>query len=87
MVALELCLQQLEPKSDDLKDANKRLSWCNHVQSIRPVVQVMKTLIPRPSKKQNVVSNNAPRFYDQLLGDQFAGIWRKCRCVVNQSSF
>ena len=75
MVALELCLQHLEPKPNDLKDANKRLSWCNRVQLIRPVIQVMKNLIARSSKKQNVV------------GDQFSRIWRECRCVVNQSCF
>ena len=83
MVALELCLQQLEPKPNDLKDVDRRLSWCNRVQSICPVIEVMKNLIPRPSKKQYVVGNSAVRFHDQLFGDHFASIWRECRCVVN----
>ena len=88
MVTLELCLQQLEPKPEDLKNLNKRLSWCNRVQSVRSVVQVMQTLIPRPPKEQSIVGNSAARFQtDQLCGDQFARILRECRYVVNHLSF
>ena len=87
MVAIKLCLEQLEPKPNDLKDVDKRLSWCNQVQSVRPVIHVLNTLSTKPSKKQNIVGNSAARFHDQLFGDQFARNLRECRCVVNQSSF
>ena len=88
MVALELCLQKLEPKPEDLKNLKKRLNWCNRVQSVRSVIQVMQTLIPRLPKEQNVVGISAARFQtDQLCGDQFARILRGCRYVVNHLSF
>ena len=86
MVALECCLQQLEPKPEDLKEADNRLTWCNRVQSIRPIMQVMKTLTSRPPQHQNALGNSEERFHNHLFGDKYAHILRDCRCVANQSS-
>jgi hypothetical protein len=81
VVALECCLQQLEPKPEDLQNAENRLIWCNRVQSIRPTVQVMKTFISRPAQQQNTGGNSEEIFHDQLFGDQSARILHNCRCV------
>ena len=86
MAALECCLQQLEPKSEDLENTDNGLVWCNRVQCIRPIIQVMKTLISKPSQQQIEDGNSEARFHDQLFGDRCAHIWLNCRCVRILSS-
>ena len=86
MVAVECCVQQLEPKPEDLENTDNRLIWCNRVQSIRPIVQVMKTLISKPAQHQINDDNSKARFHDQLFGGQSAHIWRDCRFVCFHTS-
>ena len=80
MLALACCLQQLEPKPDDLENADNKLIWCNRLQCIRPVIQVIKTM-QREQQQQSVQVNSEARFHDQLFGGQAAHIWHGCRCV------
>ena len=84
MEALEWCLQQLEPKPEDLQNAENRLIWCNRVQSIRPIIQVMKTFNSRPPQEQKVVGTSGERFHEQLFSDRSAHIFNDCRFVVSQ---
>ncbi len=77
MVALQCCLEQLEPNRDNLENADNKLIWCNQVQCIRPIIQsiqVMKSLISGPSQQQigNVHTKE---------------ILQHCRCVLVQSSW
>ena len=79
MAALECCLLQLEPTRKDLENADNRLIWCNRVQSIRPIIQIMKTLISKPSQQQTEDTNSEARFHAQLFGDRSAHILQNCR--------
>jgi hypothetical protein len=81
VVALECCLEQLEPKPRDLENADNRLIWCNRVQCIRPIIQVMKSLIPRPSQQQIGNGDSEARFHAQLFGEKSAHYLQNCRCV------
>ena len=82
MVALEYCLQQLEPTLEDLENASKRLSWCNRVQTIRPIMQVTKSLISTPSHQQQIHGNNESGFNGQLATKKSAHILQNCRYVL-----
>ena len=79
MAALECCLQQLEPKPEDLENTDNRLIWCNRVQCIRPIIQVMKTLISKPFQQQVEDTNSEARFPGQLFGDRSDHILQNCR--------
>jgi hypothetical protein len=81
VVALECCLQQLEPKPRDLENADNRLIWCNRIQCIRPIIQVMKSLIPRSSQQQIGNGDSEARFHVQLFGERSARHLQNCRCV------
>ena len=81
MVALEYCLQNVEPKPDNLKNANNRMIWCNRVQSIRPIIQVTKSLILTPLEQQGMHGNNESGFNGQLSTMKSAHILQACRCV------
>ncbi len=74
MVALQCCLEQLEPNRDDLKNADNRLIWCNRVQCISPIIRVMKSLISEPSQQQIGNAHTMERL-------------QICRCVLVQSSW
>ena len=79
MVALEYCLQNLEPNPDNLKNASNRLIWCNRVQSIRPIIQVTKSLILTPLEQQEM--HGEKEFKGQLSTKRSAHILQACRCV------
>ena len=81
MVALECCLEQLEPKPRDLENADNRLIWCNRVQCIRPIIQIMKNLIPRSSQQQIGNGDSEARFHVQLFGERSVRHLQNCRCV------
>jgi hypothetical protein len=81
-MALECCLEQLEPKPRDLENADNRLIWCNRVQCIRPIIQVMITLIPRPLQKQTGNADSEARFHAQLFGEKFTSYLQNCRYVL-----
>ena len=84
MVALECCLQQLEPKIEELENAKSRLIWCNQVQCLRRYVeQVMKVSISKPLQQQVEDGNSKATFYDQHFGDVSANDFHDVRCVVN----
>ena len=74
-------MQQLEPKPENLENTDNRSIWCNRVQSIRPIIQVMKTLIFKPLQQQVENTNSDTRFPDQLFGDRSAHILQNCRFV------
>ena len=82
MVALKCCLEQLEPRREDLKNTNSRLIWCNGVQCIRPIIQVMKSLISRPSQQQIGNGDSEARFIAQLFGERSVHHLQNCRCVL-----
>ena len=79
MVALECCLQQLEPKPEDMEKSRCRWMWCNQVQRIRPIIEVM---ISQSSQQQTENTNSGARLHAQLLGDRSAHILQNCRCVL-----
>ncbi|CAB4014180.1 E3 ubiquitin- ligase rnf213-alpha-like, partial [Paramuricea clavata] len=79
LMALECCLEQLEPKPKDLRNADNRLIWCNRVQCIRPIIQVMITLIPRPSQQQTGNGDSEAWFHAQLFGEKFTSFLQNCR--------
>ncbi|CAB4036520.1 Hypothetical predicted protein, partial [Paramuricea clavata] len=79
VVALECCLQQLEPKPRDLENADNRLIWCNRVQCIFPIIQVMEGLIPRPSQQQIGNGDNEARFPARIFGERSTHYLQNCR--------
>ncbi|CAB3996228.1 E3 ubiquitin- ligase rnf213-alpha-like, partial [Paramuricea clavata] len=81
VVALKCCLEQLEPRREDLKNANSRLVWCNRVQCIRPIIQVMKSLISRPSQQQLGNGDSEARFIAQLFGERSVHHLQNCRIM------
>ncbi|CAB4035275.1 Hypothetical predicted protein, partial [Paramuricea clavata] len=81
VAALECCLQQLEPISGDLENSDSRLIWCNRVQCIRPVIEVMKGLIPRPSQQQIGNGDSEARSHAQFFGEKSAHYLQNCRAT------
>ncbi|CAB4007146.1 Hypothetical predicted protein, partial [Paramuricea clavata] len=79
VVALECCLQQLEPCPDDLENAENRLIWCKRVQCVRPIIQVMKSEISKPAQQQKENGSNEAQFSSQLSEARSAHILQNCR--------
>ena len=77
-MALEFCLQQLEPVPEGLANCKDRLTWCNLVQCIRPVVDVLKKLSSGISGQQRKTDRNMAKFTDRVFGEKSAQILQNC---------
>ena len=60
-----------------MKDGVNRTIWCNRVQSIRPIVEVMKSFIPSEQQEQNFDVEN--KLGAQVFGEKSARIFENCR--------
>ncbi|XP_028416584.1 E3 ubiquitin-protein ligase rnf213-alpha-like [Dendronephthya gigantea] len=79
-VALEYCLQKLEPTPKDLESIGNRSCWCNRVQRVGPVVKVLKNLKYSWNKQQNKDGDQAG-FVTRLFGEKSIVIFEECRMM------